>query len=116
MEAYLKAGEDALEPRELFDPLTLKGGALERSGLGPVELLPDVAFLVSFLSRAAGPDHSLSVAGVLMESSRSSTLLPLPPPLVEADPEIRLWVDELPLMSFSSFSWKSMKMRDRASL
>jgi hypothetical protein len=85
----LKAGEGALESRELFEPLALKGGALERSGLDPVELLLDAVSLISFLSRVAGPDHSLSVAGVLMESSRSSILL-LPPPLVEADPEMRL--------------------------
>lgn len=88
MDAYLKAGEDALEPRELFDPLTLKGGAVERSDLNAAELLLDAATLMSFLSRATGLDHSLSVAGVLMESSRSSILLPLPP--VEADPETRL--------------------------
>jgi hypothetical protein len=48
-----------------------------------------------------------------------SPALLLPPPLVEAEPETRLKVEELALMSFSfslAFSSKSMKMRDLASL
>jgi len=118
-DAYLKPGDDDLESRELLDPLALNGGALERSDLDadPVTLLLDPVCLRSLLSRVMGPDHSLSVAGVLTESSKSSILLLLRPPLVDADPETRLCVDELALMSFSfSFSWKSMNIRDRASL
>jgi hypothetical protein len=45
-----------------------------------------------------------------------SPALLLPPPLVEAEPETRLKVDELALMSSLAFSSKSMKMRDLASL
>jgi hypothetical protein len=116
-DGYLNAGDDDRDPLELLDPLALNGGALERSDLDdPATLLLDPVGLISFLSRATGPDHSLSVAGVLTESSKSSMLL-LRPPLVEADPDTRLCVDELALISFSfSFSWKSINMRDRASL
>jgi hypothetical protein len=113
----VNAGDDDLDSRELFDPLTLKGGALDRNDLDedPFTLLFDPVSLGSL--RATGPDHSLSVAGVPTESSKSSILLLLPPPLVDAEPETRLCVDELALISFSfSFSWKSMNIRDRASL
>ena len=117
---YLNAGDVGRDPREQLDPLALNGGALERSDLDdPAILLLDPVGLRSFLSRATGPDHSLSVAGVLTESSKSSILLLLHPPLVEADSDARLCVDELALISFSfsfSFSWKSINMRVRASL
>ena len=115
----MNAGDDALDSRELFEPLALNGGALERSDLDedPAILLLDPVGLRSFLSRVTGPDHSLSVAGVPTEPSISSILLLRPPPLVDADPETRLCVEELALMSFSfSFSSKSMNIRDRASL
>lgn len=85
----------------------MKGGALERRDLDdePPEIFADPVYLKSFLSRVTGPDHSLSVAGVLTDSSRSSILLLLLPSLVEADSETRLLFDELALMSFSfSFS------------
>lgn len=101
--------------RELFCPFTLNGGAVDRKDLddGPAMEPP----LVSFLSRMIGTDHSLSVADVPTDSLRSSMLLFLPPALVEANPDSILCVDEPALMSFSfSFSWKSMKMRVRASL
>jgi hypothetical protein len=105
-------GEDALEPRELPGPQALNGGAVDRSDLdeGPFPL-------PSFLSRAIEPDHSLSVAGELTESSKSSTLLNAVPPLVDADPDTRLRDEELAFISFSfSFSSKPMNIRDRASL
>jgi hypothetical protein len=109
--------------RELEDPPTLKAGAVERNDLDDEfpELFPEPPLrLPSFLSRGIviGADHSLSVAGVPTDSSRSSTELP-PPPLVEADPDIKLREEELPLRSFSlpfSFSSNPMNMRDRASL
>lgn len=71
----------------------------------------------SLLSRATGPDHSLSVGAELAESSRSPMLLPRPP-LVEPDPDTRLNVEEFALMSlsFSFFSSKPMKILDLASL
>lgn len=76
----------------------------------------------SFLSREwtpEGPDHSLSVAGELAESSKSPALLLPPLPLVDADNDTRLRDDELALISFSfsfSFSSNPMNIRDRASL
>lgn len=117
----MKAGEGARELRELPEPLALNGGALERSDRDDdaTGAFPD---LPSFLSRVMGPDgpdHSLSVAGELTESSKSPVLLLSPPPLVEADPETRLSDDELELKSFSfsfSFSLNPMNIRDRASL
>jgi hypothetical protein len=98
----------------------LNGGAEERRDLDDdaMEVLPDPALrLPSFLSlvMVIGPDHSLSVPGVLTESCISSTLLPSPPPY----PETKLSDDELPLKSFSfslSFSSNPIKIRDRASL
>lgn len=88
----MNAGEGAREFRELLDPLALKAGAVERNDLEDeaVDILPDPMCLRSLLSRVTGPDHSLSVAGVLTESSRSSMLLLLPRPLDEAEPETRL--------------------------
>lgn len=118
-DAYLNAGDDDLDSREVFVPFALNGGALDRNDLDdvPATLLLDPVCLTSFLSRVTGPDHSLSVAGVPTEPSKSSILLLLLPPLVDAEPETRLCVDELALISFSfSFSWKSMNIRDRASL
>lgn len=44
--------------------------------------------LQSLLSLVTGPDHSLSVAAELAESSASPVLLR--PPLVEPEPETRL--------------------------
>lgn len=74
--------------------------------------------LFSFLSRKPdGPDHSLSVAGELPDSSASPMLLPSPRPLIE-EPEARLREEELALKSFSfslPFSSKPIKIRDRAS-
>jgi hypothetical protein len=63
-----------------------------------------------------GPDHSLSVAGEVIDPSRSPRLSPL---TLEAEAELRLSDDELALISFSfafSFSSKPMKIRERASL
>ena len=67
-----------------------------------------------------GPDHSLSVVGELVASSRSPGLLP-PAALVEAEaePDARLTDDELALSSFPfsfSFSSKSINILERASL
>lgn len=98
----------------------MKDAAFERNDRcdDAAEWLPDPPRRMSF-SRLAGPDHSLSVAGELTDSSKSPTLLPPPPLLVEADPETRLRVEELALISFSfsfSFSSKSMNILDRASL
>ena len=118
-DGYLNAGDDDLDSREVFVPFALNEGALDRNDLDdvPATLLLDPICLASFLSRVTGPDHSLSVAGVPTEPSKSSILLLLLPPLVDAEPETRLCVDELALISFSfSFSWKSMNIRDRASL
>lgn len=106
----MNEGEVARELRELPDPLN--------DGPDDLRDLEDVVELAPFrlLSRAAGPDHSLSVGAELAESSRSPILLPRPP-LVEADPETKLKVEEFALMSFSfSFSSKPMKILDRASL
>lgn len=107
----------ALELRELPDPLALYDvfDDLRDRDDEP----PDPPRRPSRLSRVTGPDHSLSVAAELAESSKSPILLPRPPPLVEAEPDTRLKVDEFALMSFSfsfSFSSKSMNIRDRASL
>ena len=79
----------------------------------------DVAGPRARLSRLSleGPDHSLSVAAELAESSKSPMLLL--PPLVEPEPETRLKVDEFALMSLSfclSLSSRSLKIRIRASL
>lgn len=111
----MNAGDGAREPRELPDPFALNGGALERKDR-------EEERLTSFLSRLIGPegpDHSLSVAGELTDSSISPMLLPPPPALVEADPDTRLSDEELALMSFSfsfSFSSNPIKILDRASL
>lgn len=89
---------------ELFCPFALKGAAVDRNDLEDDPAIEPP--LASFLSRVIGADHSLSVAGVPTDSSRSSMLLFLPPALVEADPDIILCVDELALISFSfSFSF-----------
>jgi hypothetical protein len=121
--AYIKDGDDARELRELPCPLALNEGADGRNDREPVSgPLPAIRG-VSFLSRELGPegtDHSLSVVGELVASSKSSALLP-PPALVdaEADPDVRLADDDLPLSSFPfsfSFSSKSMNIRERASL
>lgn len=91
---YLKdGGEGGLDSRELLEPYV---GALERILLEdePLERRP------SFLSRTAGPDHSLSVAGELIESSRSPVLL-VSPTLLVTEPEVRLALEELALRSFS---------------
>lgn len=77
--------------------------------------MPDPFRRSFLLSLAIGPENSLSVGTVLIESSISPALL-LPPPLVDAEPETRLKVDELALISFSFFFSKSKKIRDRASL
>jgi hypothetical protein len=114
----VKAGEGAREPRELLEPLPWNTGAFDLSDLEEevADVLIGPPLLTSFLSRLIGPDHSLSVAAVLAESSKSSVLLP-PPPLVEADPETKLKVDELLFISLSlSFSSNPMKIRERASL
>lgn len=120
--AYVKEGEGALEPRELPGP-PLKGGAEGRR-----ERDEDDAdafrerWRGSFFSRElgpVGPEYSLSVAGELAASSRSSAMLLPPSPLVEAEPDTRLRDDELALMSFSfsfSFSSNPMNIRERASL
>lgn len=104
-------GDAARELRELL------GCAEERKDRDddPAEFAPEPPRRMSFFSRPAGPDHSLSVAALLTESSRSPALL-LPPPLVDAEPETALNVDELALMSFSFSLAFSMKIRDRASL
>jgi hypothetical protein len=84
----------------------------------PAEFAPDPFRRSLLLSRATGPENSLSVGAVLIESSISPALL-LPPPLVDAEPETRLNVDELALISLSFsfvFFSKSRKIRDRASL
>lgn len=102
--AYVNDGEGAWVLREPLCPFALKAGAVERKDLdGPAAA--ETACLMSFLSRGAGPDQSLSVATVLMESSRSSMLLLRLRLLVEANPDTRLCVDEPALMSLSfSFS------------
>ena len=109
-------GDVALELRELPEPLALYDAPedlrdLTDDAVEPAPLRP------SLLSRLTGPDHSLSVGAELAESSKSPMLLPRPP-LVDPDPETRLNVDELALMSFSLsfFSSKPMKIRERASL
>jgi hypothetical protein len=111
-------GEPGLDPRELPEPLALKGGALDRSDLDEdvAEAVPAPRLAV-FFSVETEADHSLSVVGEPTDSSKSSRpLLPVPP-LVEADPEATLREDELAFMSFPfSFSLKSMNIRDRASL
>jgi hypothetical protein len=112
MEAKVNEGDGAREPRVLDGCLW---ASIDLDD--PAELAPE-PFRRSFLSRATGPENSLSVGTVLIESSISPVLL-LPPPLVEAEPETRLKVDELALMSFSfslAFFSKSRKIRDRASL
>jgi len=84
----------------------------------PADVLPDPERR-GFSLRVAGPDHSLSVATELSESSISPTLPLSLPALVEAEPDTWLKVEELALISFSlafSFSSKSMKIRERASL
>lgn len=82
----------------------------------PADVFPDPDRR-GFSLRATGPDHSLSVATELSESSMSPTLPLSLPALVEADPDNWLKVEELALMSFTfSFSSKSMKIRERASL
>ena len=112
----MNEGEVALELRELPEPLALYDAADDRNDrteefVDPGPLRP------SLLSRAIGPDHSLSVGAELAESSVSPMLLPRPP-LVEPEPETRLNVDEFALMSLSLsfFSSKPMKIRERASL
>lgn len=120
--AYVKAGEGAREFRELPCPLALNGGAEERNDREDADVsFPEIRW-TSLLSRDVGPegpDHSLSVVGEV-ESSRSPRLLP-PAALVdaEADPDARLAEEELAASSFPlsfSFSSKSMKIRERASL
>lgn len=105
-------GDGALDPRELLEPQTLNTGALDRRlRVDPFERL------LSLLSRA-GPDHSLSVVGELIDSTSTSPVLLVSPALV-TEPEVRLIVEELALKSFSlpfSLSSKSIKMRERASL
>ena len=82
----------------------------------PADVLPDPERR-GFSLRATGPDHSLSVATELSESSISPTLPLSLPALVEAEPDTWLKVEELALISFSlAFSSKSMKIRERASL
>lgn len=68
-----------------------------------------------FSLRVTGPDHSLSVATELSESSTSPTLPLSLPALVETEPDNWLKVEELALKSLS-LSSKSMKIRERASL
>jgi len=64
-------GDGALEPRELPDPLALKGRAFDRNDLDECpDALPNPR-PPSFLSRVTEPDHSLSVAGELTASSKS---------------------------------------------
>jgi len=106
-------GDGAREPRVLDGSLW---GSIDLDD--PAELTPDPLRRSVLVSRATGPENSLSVGAVLIESSISPALL-LPPPLVDADPETRLNVDELALISFSfslAFFSKSRKIRDRASL
>lgn len=113
MDAKVNDGDGAREPRELDGCLWASMGLDE-----PTEFAPDPFRRSFLLSRATGPENSLSVGAVLIESSISPVLL-LPPPLVDAEPETRLNVDELALISFSfslSFFSKSRKIRDRASL
>jgi hypothetical protein len=99
------AGDDDLELREL-EPLTLNDGALDRNDLDD-----DAPRLVgSFLCA----ERSFSVMELLAKSSASPKLLPPPPPF-DADPEPKLMLDELALISLS-FSSKPIKMRDLASL
>ena len=109
-------GDVARELRELPEPLALYDAAEDRNDRTD-EVVEPGPLRPSFLSRLIGPDHSLSVGAELAESSRSPMLLPLPP-LVEPDPETRLNVEEFALMplSFSFFSSKPMKIRERASL
>jgi hypothetical protein len=113
MDANVNEGDGAREPRELDGCLWASMDLDE-----PAEFAPDPIRRSFLLSRATGPENSLSVGAVLIESSISPALL-LPPPLVDAEPETRLKVDELALISFSfslSFFSKSRKIRDRASL
>jgi hypothetical protein len=113
MEAKVNEGDGAREPRVLDGCLW---ASIDLDD--PAELAPEPFRRSFLLSRATGPENSLSVGTVLIESSISPALL-LPPPLVEAEPETRLNVDELALMSLSFslvFFSKSRKIRDRASL
>lgn len=103
--ANVNDGDDARELRELVGPLEGPAGDLiERE-------VDDVAEL--FSERRAsrmydGLDLSLSAASELA-SSKSPALL--------AEPEVRLRVEELALMSFSlSFPSKPMNILERASL
>jgi hypothetical protein len=106
-------GDGAREPRVLDECLLGSIGLDE-----PAEFAPDPFRRSLLVSRTTGPENSLSVGAVLIESSISPALL-LPPPLVDAEPETRLNVDELALISLSfsfDFFSKSRKIRDRASL
>ena len=91
-------GDVARELRELPDPLALYDAPDDRNDRTDefVEPAPRRPLLI-------GPDHSLSVGAELAESSMSPMLLPRPP-LVEPEPEMRLNVDELALMSLSYLS------------
>ncbi len=110
----MKEGDVARELRELPEPFTLYEGADDLRDLTE-DVVDPAPLRVSLLSLVTGPDHSLSVGAELAESSISPMLLPRPP-LVEPDPDTRLNVDELALMSFSLsfFSSKPMKILERA--
>jgi hypothetical protein len=113
MEAKVSEGDGARESRVLDGCLW---GSIDLDE--PEEFAPDPFRRSLLVSRATGPENSLSVGAVLIESSISPALL-LPPPLVDAEPETRLNVDELALISLSfsfAFFSKSRKIRDRASL
>ena len=110
----MKEGDVARELRELPEPFALNEAPDDLKDLTEDVVDPPP---LPLLSRVTGPDHSLSVGAELAESSMSPMLLPRPP-LVDPDPETRLNVDELALMSlsFSFFSSKPMKILERASL
>ena len=98
----MKEGDVARELRELPEPFALNEAPDDLKDLTEDVVDPPP---LPLLSRVTGPDHSLSVGAELAESSMSPMLLPRPP-LVDPDPETRLNVDELALMSlsFSFFS------------
>ena len=110
----MKEGDVARELRELPEPFALNEAPDDLKDLTEDVVDPPP---LPLLSRVTGPDHSLSVGAELAESSMSPMLLPRPP-LVDPDPETRLNVDELALMSLSlSFlSSNPMKILERASL
>lgn len=107
----MNEGEGARELRELPDPLEVKGWAEGLNERDPDDLAEGLGLRESCLWKEC-PDRSPSVARDVGESSKSPILL------TPEELDARLREDELALMSFSFsfFSSKPIKMRERASL